>query len=83
VVEYLDIGSLYEDNIDETCKKAQLIDKWIRQEMIDRGFPLVVVNYKKILARIEKVLDLDPSQSGYKKLNKIYLYFYLNLPKAE
>ncbi|MHA1749531.1 MAG: hypothetical protein ACTSYF_12900 [Promethearchaeota archaeon] len=78
LVEYLKLGTLYEDDIDELKTKVGLIDKWIKKQILKREWKPIVKSYLDILEELKKKIGISDNQTPLSQINKIYIYLKLS-----
>ena len=73
LVDYYDLGNLYQDNIDGLKDKAQLVDAYLKTQVLEKNWQPTIKSYKKVLSELEKEYNLTDEMSNFNKIDFIYL----------
>lgn len=78
LVEFLKLGQLYNDDIDDLKTKVAIVDKYIKVIILKRDYQPIVKSYKEVWEELKKKYEISNLQSGYSQIDKIWLRLKLS-----
>lgn len=72
LVSKLDIGDFFNDNLDDSKWKVQVIDRWISEEMQERGFDMTVGSYNSVFSELLEGYRIDEHINVITRVNILF-----------